>query len=147
VEVTEILFLLEDSLGAKDQLFVWSLVSVAQMSTVRKIQTHKSVMGLHDGLVHLQVCWASRQGLDIDTPLLVVEAKCLESTSLAEKLNGVDMLVATIVTSTWVTLRVLVGHGGAQSVKDGAGGDILRGDEEDGLALALDFLLLQSLSV
>jgi hypothetical protein len=52
------------------------------------------------------------------------------------------VLVATVVTGTRVALGILVGHGGAQSIEDGAGCDILRSDKQDGLALALDFFLL-----
>jgi hypothetical protein len=57
------------------------------------------------------------------------------------------VLVATIVPGTGVTLRVLVGHGRTERVEDSAGSDVLGGDEEDGLALTLNFLLLWRLSV
>lgn len=115
---------------------------MAQMATVGQIQSHQPVMRPHDGLVSLQVCWATAQALDVDTPLLWVEAKGLESTRLAQKLDRVNMLVSAVVTGAGVALGVLVGHGRAKSIKDGARSDILGGDEEDGLALALDFLLL-----
>ena len=52
------------------------------------------------------------------------------------------MLIATVVSGTGVTFGVLVGHGGTERIEDGTGCDILGGDEEDGLALALNFLLL-----
>ena len=81
----------------------------------------------------------------VDTPLLRVQAECLECALLAQQLNGVDVLVTAVVAGAGVTLGVLVGHGRAKSVEDGAGGDILRGDEEDGLALALNFHLLLNL--
>jgi hypothetical protein len=55
------------------------------------------------------------------------------------------VLVATVVAGAGVTLRVLVGHGRTERIEDSAGSDILGGDEEDGLALTLDFLLLQEL--
>lgn len=96
----------------------------------------------HDGLVHLQVRWATAQTLNIDTPPVRLQAESLEGTLLAEKLDGVDVLVATVVAGTGVALGVLVGHGRAERIEDGAGCDILRGDEKDGLALPLDFLLL-----
>lgn len=95
------------------------------MTTVGKVKTHKTVMGFHDSLVHLQVCRRSRQTLNVDTPLLSVEVERLESTLLAESLDRVDVLVTTIVTGTGVSLRVLVGHGGAESIVDSAGGDVL----------------------
>jgi hypothetical protein len=114
------------------------------MSTVRQVKTHEPVVRPHDCLVNLQVGRATTQALNVDTPLLRVEAECRESTSLAQKLNGVNVLVSAVVAGTGVTLGVLVRHGRAKCVENRAGGNILRGDEEDGLALALDLLLLQS---
>ena len=121
------------------------LVTVGQVSTVWKVKTHESLMWPHDGLVDLEVGWGSGQGLDVNAPLGWVEVECLQGTSLAGQLNGVDVLVATVVSSTWVTLRVLVGHWGSQCIENGGGGDVLGGDEKNGLALSLDLLLLLGL--
>jgi hypothetical protein len=41
------------------------------------------------------------------------------------------VLVATVVTSTRVTLRVLVGHGGTKRLEDSGGGEVLRSDQDD----------------
>lgn len=111
---------------------------MGQVTTVGKIKTHKSVVRAHDGLVDLEVGRAARQALDVDTPLLRVATEGLESTSLAGELNGVNVLVATIVAGAGVTLGVLVAHGGSKSIEDSLGGNVLRGDEEDRLALALN---------
>ena len=108
------------------------------MATVRKIKTHESFVWSHDCLVYLQVGRGARQTLNIDAPLLIIQVECLEGTSLAGQLNGVDMLVSTVVSSTWVTLRILVAHGRSESIEDGAGGDVLGGDEDDGFSLTLD---------
>jgi hypothetical protein len=118
------------------------LVTMAKMATMGQVETHQAAMGRHDGLVDLKVGGAAAEALDVDTPLLLVEAEGGEGTALAEGLDLVDVLVATVVAGAGVALRVLVGHGRAEGVKDGAGGDILGGDENDGLALALDLLLL-----
>lgn len=115
---------------------------MTQMATVGQVQAHKSVMGSHQGLVDLQVGRASTKALDIDAPFLRVEVECLEGSSLAGQLEFVDMLVSAVVTSSGVSLRVLVRHGRAQSVKDRSRGHILRGNEQDGLPLALDLFLL-----
>ena len=114
---------------------------MGQVTTVGQIKTHQTVVRAHDGLVDLKVGGRPGQALDVDTPLLRVEAEGLESTTLAGELNAVDVLVATVVAGAGVSLAVLVAHGASQSVEDGAGGDVLGGNEEDGLALALDLVL------
>jgi hypothetical protein len=60
---------------------------VTQMTTVRQIETHESIMGSHDSLVDLEVCRASTQALNIDTPFLGVQMESLESTRPASQLN------------------------------------------------------------
>jgi hypothetical protein len=127
--------------GDSRDLLGGGLVTVAKMATVGEVKAHQTTVRRHDSLVDLEVGGRSRKALDVDTPLLRVEVEGLKGTTLAEKLDLVDVLVATIVTSTGVTLRVLVGHGGTKSIKDGTGGDVLGGDEDDGLALALDLIL------
>jgi len=81
--------------------------------------------------------------LYVHAPILRIEVECLKCPLLAQKLNGIDVLIATIVPRAWVPLRVLVRHGRAEGIEDCSGRYILRGDEEDGLALALDFSSLQ----
>lgn len=111
------------------------------MATVGEVKTHETAVNGHDSLVDLEVGRAAGQALDVDTPLLGVKVEGLEGTVLAENLDLVDVLVATIVAGAGETLRVLVGHGGAEGIEDGTRGDVLGGDEDDGLALALDLLL------
>lgn len=119
-----------------------SLVTVRKMATVRKVETHETTVRRHDSLVHLQVGRAARQALDVDTPPLRVEVEGLESSFLAEQLNAVNVLVAAIVASAGVALGVLVGHGGAEGIENGARGDVLRGNENNRLSLPLDLILL-----
>ena len=114
---------------------------MGQMATVGEVKTHETAVNGHDSLVDLEVGRAAGQALDVDTPLLGVKVEGLEGTVLAENLDLVDVLVATIVAGAGETLRVLVGHGGAEGIEDGTRGDVLGGDEDDGLALALDLLL------
>jgi hypothetical protein len=100
-----------------------------------------SILSLRS-LVSVQVGRAARQALDIDTPLIRVEMESLESSLLAEQLDPVNVLVATVVTGTGVTLGVLVGHGGAEGIENGTGRDVLRGDENNRLPLTLNLVLL-----
>jgi hypothetical protein len=84
---------------------------VTQMTTMGQIKTHQSIMRSHDSLVNLEVRRAATQALDVDAPFLRIQVESLESTSLASQFDGIDVLVSTIVSGTWVTLGVFVGHG------------------------------------
>ena len=84
---------------------------MTQVATVREIKTHESIMGPHDRLVDLQIRRATTQALNIDAPFLRVQMEGRERASLAGQLNGVDVLVSTIVSCTWVTFGVLIRHG------------------------------------
>lgn len=123
-------------------LALGGLVSVTQVTAMRQVKTHQSIMRLHESLVNLQVGRTSRESLDIDTPLIGFETKCLQGTGLAGQFDGVDVLVTAVVASTGVSLGVFVGHWCTESIVDGARGDVLRGDEKDGLPLTLDFFFL-----
>ncbi len=68
-------------------LSLGSLVTVGQMTTVRQIKAHKSLMRLHDSLVDLQIGGATTQALNVDAPFVGVEVERRESTSLASQLN------------------------------------------------------------
>jgi UDP-N-acetylglucosamine:LPS N-acetylglucosamine transferase len=109
---------------------------------MRKIQAHQPLVWPHQSLVDLQVGGTAAQALHIDTPFLGIQAECLEGTSLAGQLNGVNVLVASVVSSSWITLGVFVGHGRAKGIENGPRGEVLRGDEDDGFTLALDFPFL-----
>jgi hypothetical protein len=113
------------------------------VATVGKVKTHETAMRRHDGLVNLQVGRAAAEALDVDTPFLRVEVEGLESTGLAQELDLVDVLVATVVAGAGVTLGVLVGHGRTKGIEDSPRGDVLGSDEQDGLALTLNLQLLQ----
>ena len=91
---------------------------MAEMSSMWKIEAHETVMWFHQSLVYLQVCWASTQALHVDTPLLGVEMECLQRSLLTCELNSVNVLVSTIVSCSWISFRVLVGHGGAKCIED-----------------------------
>lgn len=61
-------------------------------------------MRRHDGLVDLEIGRAATQALNVDTPFRTIDVEGLESTLLAEKLNLVNVLVSTIVTSAGIAL-------------------------------------------
>lgn len=127
--------------GDSRDLLGGSLVAVGQVATVGQVETHDALVRPHDGLVDLEVGRRARKALHVDAPLLGVELEGLKGAALASELDAVDVLVAAVVAGTGVSLAVLVAHGATQGVEDGARGDVLRGNEEDGLALALDLVL------
>lgn len=115
---------------------------MTQVTSVGKVKTHQTVVGAHESLVDLQVGRATTQALDVNTPLRRVQVEGRESTRLAGKLNGVDVLVTTIVTSSRVSLRVLVRHGRAKSIEDSTRSEVLGRDQDNGFTLTLNFFLL-----
>jgi hypothetical protein len=54
------------------------------------------------------------------------------------------MLIPTVISRSWVSLGVLVGHGRSQSIEDGAGGNIFGSDEDDRFALTLNLQFLKN---
>lgn len=117
------------------------LVTVGQVATMGQVETHQSVVWLHDGLVDLQVGWRARQGLDVDAPLLRVQVEGLQGSGLAQQLDSVDVLVTTVVSGARVTFGVLVAHWGSQGVEDCRGREIFGGNQVDGVLLSVDFVL------
>lgn len=115
---------------------------MTQMTSVGKVKTHQTFVRAHEGLIDLQVGRATTKALNVDTPLLRVQVEGLESTGLAGKFNGIDVLVTTIVTSSRVSLRVFVRHGRAKSIEDRARSEVLGSNQDNGFALTLDFFLL-----
>ncbi len=75
-------------------------------------------MRSHESLVDLQIGWTAAQALDIDTPLFWIEMESLQCSLLACELDGVNVLVATIVSRPWVSFRVFVAHGRSKGIED-----------------------------
>ena len=115
---------------------------MTEMAAMGQIETHQTVMRTHQGLVDLEVGWATTQTLHIDPPLLRIEVESAEGAGLACQLNGVNMLVPAVVTSPRVAFRILVAHGRTQRIVDGSRCDIFRRNEDDGLPLTLDLFFL-----
>jgi hypothetical protein len=66
-----------------DILLLGSLIAVRQMTAMRQIETHETIMWSHQGLVNLQVGWAAAQALHVDAPLLGVNVEGLKGSLLA----------------------------------------------------------------
>lgn len=105
---------------------------MCQMTTTGQVQTHDAVVGLKQGCVDSKVCRAASQQassnrgtmygchvkvcqilpagvrLYVYSPALRVQVEGLQSPSLAEVLDLVDVVVASIVPRSWLALGVLV---------------------------------------
>lgn len=113
------------------------------MAAVGQIQSHQAIMRAHESLVDLQVGGTTTERLNIDAPFLRVQTEGMQSASLAGLLDGINVLVASVVASARVTLRVLVAHRRPKGIEDSARGNVLRSNENDGLSLALDLFFLE----
>lgn len=83
--------------GRSGDLLLGGVVTVGQVTTVGKTQTHDSVLRVDQGGESRKVGGRTRVGLDIDTPDLGVEVEGLESSVSAQVLEDVDVLVTTVV--------------------------------------------------
>jgi hypothetical protein len=98
---------------------------VGQMPSVRKVEAHQAVVGVHQGRVDVEVrgstgesCMVStpplepsvqkRLTLDVDTPLPRIQAKRLQRALLAQLLGGINEFVAAVVPCAGVPLGVFI---------------------------------------
>lgn len=87
-------------------------MAVSEMSSMSKSKSHDARARLQETCVHSKVCWTTREGLHIDSPLFAIQSESFKGALLAQNLNLIDVLSATVVASSWVTLRVLVREAG-----------------------------------
>mmetsp|Transcript_45492 Transcript_45492/g.75849 ORF Transcript_45492/g.75849 Transcript_45492/m.75849 type:complete len:303 (+) Transcript_45492:838-1746(+) len=116
---------LEEDRGRRDALLI-GLEAVGEMAAVRKVQSHDAVVRLQQTGVDGEVGGAAGQGLHVHAPLLRVQAKRSKRAALAQALNLVDVLVATVVTLSGKALRVFVGEAGPERFHHRLGGEVLR---------------------
>mmetsp|Transcript_123991 Transcript_123991/g.332958 ORF Transcript_123991/g.332958 Transcript_123991/m.332958 type:complete len:366 (-) Transcript_123991:23-1120(-) len=124
----------------RDLLFR-SVVAVGQMATAGKIQAHDARVRRQQCRVDGEVSRAAGVGLHVDAPLLRVQVERLESAVLAQVLDLVDDLVASVVARPRLALGVLVGERGSERLHARPGREVLRRDQLDRIDLPL-FLLL-----
>ena len=115
------------------------------MTTTGQIQTHDAIMGLQQGCVDRKVCRAAEQQesseirvtpgisslipfsdwylparvrLHIDSPMLRVQVKSLQSSGFAQVFNLVDIVVAPVIPGSRLSFRILVGQTRSQCFND-----------------------------
>merc|ERR1719470_72394 len=110
---------------------------MGKMTAIRKIQTHNSPMRIHNGCVHGKVSWRSAVWLNVDTPLGWVQPEQVQGPLLCEQLYLVDILVATIISLTRLTLAILVVEAGPHALQHGQAGEVLAGNHLQSTLLPL----------
>mmetsp|Transcript_10413 Transcript_10413/g.25551 ORF Transcript_10413/g.25551 Transcript_10413/m.25551 type:complete len:205 (+) Transcript_10413:1265-1879(+) len=106
------------------------------MAAVGQVQAHDAVVrGQHCG-VHAEVGGGARQHLDVDAPLVILEAVRRQRAGLAQRLDLVDELVSTVVALAWQTFGVFVGQATPVDLHHGARSEVLGRDELQAGALA-----------
>mmetsp|Transcript_41269 Transcript_41269/g.115267 ORF Transcript_41269/g.115267 Transcript_41269/m.115267 type:complete len:251 (+) Transcript_41269:1164-1916(+) len=122
-------------------LLLGRVVAVGEVAAAGEVEAHDPVVGFEQGGVHGEVCRAAGVGLHVDAPLLRVQAERLESAVLAQVLDLVDDLVASVVARPRLALGVLVGERRSERLHARPGREVLRRDQLDRIDLPL-FLLL-----
>ena len=84
------------------------------------------------------ICVPARVRLHIDSPTLSIQMKSLQGSGLAEVFNLIDVVVASVVPCTWLTLRVFVCQARAQSLNHGHRCEIFRSNKLDALPAVCD---------
>mmetsp|Transcript_56404 Transcript_56404/g.147018 ORF Transcript_56404/g.147018 Transcript_56404/m.147018 type:complete len:476 (+) Transcript_56404:49-1476(+) len=121
---------LEVDRGRRD-LLLGCVVAVREVATARQVQAHDTRVRRQQSRVHREVGGAARVGLHVHTPLLLVQPEGLQGTVLAQILDLVDDLVATVVARPRLALGVLVRQRRAQTLHHRPRGEVLRGNELD----------------
>jgi hypothetical protein len=75
----------------------------------------------------------SRVGLNIDGPFLRIQVESLQGALLAEQFCPVDIFVSTIIPSSGLPFRVLIGHTGPQSSHYRCRSEVLRSNKLNSL--------------
>jgi len=90
--------------------FCRGLVAVGEVATVGEVEGENSVVGFEDGGVDLEVRGGAGEALHVNSPLLRIQIKRLQSSLLAQTLHLINILIPTVITSAGVAFGVLVGH-------------------------------------
>ena len=107
------------------RLRVVRVVTVSQMASRRKIQTHHAATRSQQTRVHSQVARRSGIGLNVHAPLFRIQMISSQSTLLAQLFDLVDVLVASVITMTRISLRVFVRQTRTQALHNSSGSEVL----------------------
>ena len=122
---------LEENTRRRDLLPASGVIPVRQVPTTRQIQPHDAIMRIQQPRIHRKVRRTPRIRLHIHPPLTRIQTIGVQRPLLAQQLDLVDHLVATVVPRVGLPLRVLVGQARPQRFHHGEGREVLRGNELD----------------
>mmetsp|Transcript_28530 Transcript_28530/g.83979 ORF Transcript_28530/g.83979 Transcript_28530/m.83979 type:complete len:391 (-) Transcript_28530:12-1184(-) len=117
--------------------------SVGEMSATGEVESHDAIVRTEEAGVHRKVGRRAGVGLDVHAPLFRVESVGLEGSFLTERLNLIDHLVSSVVSSVGETLGVLVGQGRSEALHDCPGRKVLGRNELESRPLTVLLLLDQ----
>ena len=120
-------------------LFGLCLMTMSQMTSMSKWESHDSITWLQKGCVNCKVCWWPGQWLNIDGPFLWVETICSKSSLLAKSFHLIDEFITSIISLSWISLWVLVAKTRAHGLHDSLRGEVLTCNKFEATELPLFF--------
>lgn len=85
-----------------------SLEAVTEMSSVRKIQRHNSIIRIEQSSIYSHIGGRSRECLYINSPFLWGKAESLQCSILAECFNFVYLLSTSVISCTRVSFGIFI---------------------------------------
>jgi len=94
--------------GGGGNLACRGVEAMGQVTSLGERHAHQTLAGWNKRGVNSEVSGTAREGLNIASPLVLIESVGLESAFLRQKLDLVNELVSTVVTGARVAFGVLV---------------------------------------
>ncbi len=83
--------------GDGRDFFGGQLIAVREVTAVRQVQRHQTIVRLQDSCIHFKVGRRTRQRLDVHTPLFGIQTVHTQCALLTQTLRLIDELIATII--------------------------------------------------
>ncbi|POO04082.1 hypothetical protein TorRG33x02_003860 [Trema orientale] len=127
--------------SSRDFLPTWSVITMTQVPSRRRIQSHNPIIGEQEPSVNRKICRGTRIRLNIYTPFLRIKIKSSQSTLATEQFNVINMLIARIKSCPRHSLGVLVRQMATQSFHNSFTHKILRSYQLNSSKLSMPLLL------
>jgi len=90
-------------------------------------------------MTYLKIGRTTTERLYIDAPFVRIQTKGLKRPLLTQPFDTINVFVATIIASSWISFGILVGQNTTEGFQDGGACEILRGNKDEGGLLTLLF--------